>query len=168
MLIIKYYGAESNFHCLLMQLVLIFSRFLQFGIYKLVNLCTMSLKTSWKFLVSISCIVCLANPYIPPPGYLSCTLLHLLALKELPQKPLGVCCVLVRASGLAERLQIPVFQPTSPCGSAHLDPLSIMSWVTLLFTFVLEYMESYHNLLLLIDLVPMGTVPCCSVVPKGS
>lgn len=40
MLIIKYYGAEINFHCLPMQLVLIFSRFLQFGIYKLANLCT--------------------------------------------------------------------------------------------------------------------------------
>lgn len=43
-----------------------------------------------------------------------------------------------------------------------MDPLSFMSWVTLLFTFVLECMESYHNLLFLIDLGPMGTVPRCS------
>lgn len=50
-----------------------FSRFLQFGIYKLINLYIMSLKTSWKFLVSMSCIICLANPYIPHLGYLSCT-----------------------------------------------------------------------------------------------
>lgn len=51
----------------------------------------LSLKTSWKFLGSMSCIICLAYPYIPPLEYLSCTLPHLLAL-ELPKATRCVLC----------------------------------------------------------------------------